>query len=94
VRFNDPLLYFLTDRDNVTNADFALQAGASAQREIVGKLERARPRVVIRWIDPLSTRCEANRSCVPSGSRLLDQWLGANYRVLETDGHYLLLVPR
>jgi hypothetical protein len=94
VRFNDPLLYFLTDRDNVTNADFALQAGASAQREIVGKLERVRPRVVIRWIDPLSTRCEANRSCVPSGSRLLDQWLGANYRVLETDGHYLLLVPR
>ena len=40
VRFNQPLIYVLTERDNATDRDFGLLAGAAAQRRTVAALER------------------------------------------------------
>ena len=94
VRINDPLLYVLTERSNVLAEDFGLQTSVAAQREIVAALARARPRVVVRWLDPISDEREPNRRGTPTGARELDDWLLANYRVLEVDGYYAVLVPR
>jgi hypothetical protein len=94
VRFNDPLLYVLTQRENPLNEDFGLQASAAAQRRIVAALERVRPRVVVRWTDPLSARPEPKLGGRSSGSRLLDSYMAHNYRVADSAGHYQLLVPR
>jgi hypothetical protein len=94
VTINDPLLYTLTERRNVLHEDFALQTSAEQQRRIVAQLARARPRVVIRWLDPISSKPEPNRRGTSSGAHELDDWLRANYRTLETDGFYAVLVPR
>src|SRR3954449_10399164 len=94
VTINNPLLYVLTERPNVLGEDFALQTSAAQQTRIVAALARARPRVVIRWLDPISSKSEPNSRGTPSGAHQLDDWLGANYRVVETDGYYAVLVPR
>ncbi len=94
VTINDPLLYVLTERPNALSQDFALQTSAAAQGRIVTSLERARPRMVIHWLDPISSKPEPNKRGTPSGAHGLDDWLHANYRVLEVDGYYALLVPR
>jgi hypothetical protein len=94
VKLNDPLVYVLADRDNAGGEDFGLLAGDAAQRGIVARLERARPRVVVRWTDPVSSAREPNRRGVPSGSRRLDDYLAAHYRLLERLYHYDVLVLR
>jgi dolichyl-phosphate-mannose-protein mannosyltransferase len=94
VRFNQPLIYVLTERDNPTSQDFGIQTGAGAQRRIVGTLRRVRPRVVVRWTDPTSVRREQNLRGRPSGSRLLDHWLAARYRRVASYGSYEILAPR
>jgi hypothetical protein len=94
VKLNDPLVYVLADRDNAGGEDFGLLAGDAAQRRIVARLERARPRVVVRWTDPVSSAREPNRRGVPSGSRRLDDYLAAHYRLLERLYHYDVLVLR
>jgi hypothetical protein len=94
VTINDPLLYVLTERPNVMHEDFVLQTSAAQQQRIVAALAKTRPRVVIRWLDPISSKPEPNRRGRSSGAHELDDWLSANYRVLETDGLYALLVPR
>jgi hypothetical protein len=94
VRFNDPLFYVLAARDNPLDEDFDLQASAPAQRRIVAALDRARPRAVVRWNDPLSARREPNRGGRPTGSRLLDAYIAREYRLRERAGGYQLLVLR
>ncbi len=94
VRFSNPLLYVLTDRPNVLDRDVGLFALPSAQREIVDALEREQPRAVVRWTDPISSRAEPNLRGKPSGSRLVDEYLGAEYRVGLKRGEYEVLVPR
>lgn len=94
VKYNNPLVYVLTDRDNASGEDFGLLTSARAQRRIATRLERARPPVIVRWIDPVSAEREPNLRGEPSGSRLLDRWIAARYRVAERVGHYELLVPR
>jgi hypothetical protein len=94
VRSNDPLLYVLLDRDNATDRDHGLIARAGTQRRIVAQLERTRPRVVVRWTDPLGTVREPNLRGRPSGVHLLDDWLQRNYRLSERLFHYDVLVPR
>jgi hypothetical protein len=94
VRSNDPLLYVLLDRDNATDRDHGLIARAGTQRRIVAQLERARPRVVVRWTDPMGTVREPNLRGRPSGVHLLDDWLQRNYRLAERLFHYDVLVPR
>jgi hypothetical protein len=94
VRFNNPLVYVLTGRDNPTREDFGLQAGAAAQRRIVAVLARVRPRAIVRWTDPLSSRPEPNAGGRATGVRILDSWISAHYQLLERLYHYDVLVPR
>jgi hypothetical protein len=94
VRINDPLVYVLTERDNPTRQDFGLQTGAQAQAAIVAALERARPKAIVRWTDPVSTKREPNARGRPSGVRTLDAWLAGHYRLAERHGYYEILVPR
>jgi hypothetical protein len=94
VRLTDPLLYVLADRDNATDRDFGLIARAGTQRRIVGQLERSRPRVIVRWTDPIGYHREPNLRGRPSGVHLLDDWLRRNYRLEQRLFHYDVLVPR
>jgi hypothetical protein len=94
VRFTDPLVYVVADRDNATDRDHGLIARAGTQRRIVGQLERTRPRVVVRWTDPIGSRREPNLRGRPSGVHLLDDWLRRNYRLARRLFHYDVLVPR
>jgi hypothetical protein len=89
-----PLVYVLTDRDNPTPRDHGLLTGAVAQREIVADLERARPRALVRWTDPLSSRSEPNERGRASGVTIVDDWVAANYRLRQRAGNYDVLVPR
>jgi hypothetical protein len=56
-------------------------------------LRRTRP-VVIRWLDPLSSKAEPNARGRPSGSRTLDAYLARAYRQQSRHGNYAILVPR
>jgi hypothetical protein len=94
VRFNNPLIYVLTERDNPTRRDFGLETGARAQREIVATLQRVRPRAIVRWTDPISTVREPNLRGKPSGVRTLEQFLRAEYAPVEREGYYEVWVPR
>jgi hypothetical protein len=77
-----PLLYVLADRPNPTRYDIAapgVVTSAPVQREIIGDLERTRPRVVVRWESPLSAAPEPNAAGRSSGVRLLDDYLARAY---------------
>ena len=89
-----PLVYVLAERDNPTRADHGLLTGAADQRSIVATLERVRPRALVRWTDPLSSKPEPNRRGRSSGVRLLDDWVAAHYRLRQRAGSYDVLVPR
>jgi hypothetical protein len=81
-------------RPNVLRRDVLLQARPEEQRRIVAALRRERPRVVVRWLDPASSRPEPNRRGRPSGDRSLDRYLAAEYRRDARFGPYEVLVPR
>lgn len=94
VRFNQPLIYVLTQRDNPTDRDFGLQTSAAEQRRTVAALERSRPAAIVRWTDPISAVREPNLRGRSSGSRALDRYVAAEYRRLDAYGDYEVLVPR
>jgi hypothetical protein len=94
VTFSNPLLYYLVGRPNVLRRDVLLQAKPGEQEAIVRRLRGARPKAIIRWIAPESSEREPNRRGRPSGSRALDDYLGAAYRDAARYGDYVLLVPR
>jgi hypothetical protein len=81
VTVGDPLLYVLAAAENPTRYD-VMQPGvvttAKVQREIVRDLERARPAVLVRWLDP-RTRPEDNRSGRTRGAQILDRYLARAY---------------
>jgi hypothetical protein len=93
VRVGDPLLYVLADRPNPTRYD-VLQPGvvttARVQREMVRDLRRARPPVLVRWIDPRARASEPNGSSRSSGVTLLDDYLRATYGRPRRFGPYVL----
>jgi hypothetical protein len=93
VRVGDPLLYVLADRPNPTRYD-VLQPGvvttARVQREMVRDLRRARPPVLVRWVDPRARATEPNGSSRSSGVTLLDDHLRATYRRAARFGPYVL----
>ncbi|HEX4690526.1 MAG TPA: hypothetical protein VH276_07525 [Solirubrobacteraceae bacterium] len=93
VAFTDPLLYVLVDRPPLLRDDASLQARPAEQARIVRVLRRTRP-VVIRWLDPLSSKAEPNARGRSSGSRTLDAYLARAYRQQSRDGNYAILVPR
>ena len=94
VRFNQPVLYVLAQRDNATAVDFGLQTSARAQRRLVAELRRTRPRVVVRWLARITTVREPNLRGRPSGSRALDEFLARAYRPGPRYGQYRLLLIR
>jgi len=94
VRLNDPTLYVLTERNDPLNRDFGLQTSPGSQRGIVAVLRRTQPKVIVRWTDPISSQPEPNKRGRSSGSRILDQYINANYRLLQRDGFYDVMVPR
>jgi hypothetical protein len=94
VRFNNPLIYVLTQRPNPTAADFGLLTGARAQARIVSVLARVKPRIIVRWTDPISSSREPNLRGRSSGVHTLDQWVAAHYRPLAQLYHYEVLTAR
>jgi hypothetical protein len=94
VTLTTPLVHFLVRRPNVLRRDALLQARPAEQERIVAALRRARPRAVIRWLDPISSRPERTERGRPSGSRALDEYLAAAYRPAGRFGAYEVLVPR
>ena len=94
VTLTNPLVHFLTRRPNVLRRDVLLQARPAEQARIAAALERARPRAIVRWTDPASARPEPNRRGRPGGSRALDEFLAAEYRLDARFGDYDVLVPR
>jgi hypothetical protein len=94
VRFNDSLMYVLVDRENASRVDYGLIAKPGPQREVVADLERARPRLVVRWTAPVASEKEPNLRGRASGVRILDDWIARNYRLEERLYHYDVLVPR
>jgi hypothetical protein len=94
VTFSNSIVYVLADRDNAANMDFGLVTSAAEQRAIVDRLRARRPRVIVRWTDPLSSKQEPNLRGRASGSHALDDYLASDYRLLERLYHYDVLVPR
>lgn len=93
VSVGDPLLYVLAQRPNPTRYD-VIQPGiattAEVQREIVDDLERARPAVLVRWLDPRAAADEPNGSSRSSGVHLLDRYLARTYEPVGRFGAYRL----
>jgi hypothetical protein len=94
VAYSNSILYVLADRDNAAERDFGLTASAAEQQRIVGQLRSTRPKVIVRWTDPLSSKAEPNLRGRPSGSHVLDDYIASDYRLLERLYHYDVLVPR
>jgi hypothetical protein len=94
VRFDNLLFYILADRDTVLDAGATLQALPAQQRRTVEAIVEKRPRIVVRWTDPLSSQREPNRRGRPSGSRALDNYLAHAYRPAATFGVYQVLRRR
>ena len=94
VTYSNSIVYVLAERGNAARRDFGLLTKDSEQRAIVEELRAKRPRVVVRWTDPLSSKEEPNLRGRPSGSHTLDLYLAMDYRLLERLHHYDVLVPR
>ena len=94
VAYSNSILYVLAERDNAAKRDFGLTASAAEQQRIVGQLQSTRPKVIVRWTDPLSSKAEPNLRGRASGSHVLDDYIASGYRLLERLYHYDVLVPR
>ena len=97
VKVGNPLVYVLADRPNPTRYD-VMQPGvvttAPVQREIVADLERARPRLVVRWLSPVADAPEPNGAGRSSGVRVLDRYLARDYTEVRRFGDYAVLRRR
>jgi hypothetical protein len=97
VTVGNPLVYVLANRPNPTRYD-VMQPGVvttvPVQREIVRDLERARPRLVVRWLSPVADLPEPNGAGRSSGVRILDRWLRSHYVEVRRFGDYAVLAPR
>jgi hypothetical protein len=91
VTVGDPLLYVLAQRPNPTRYD-VIQPGiattAKVQREMIADLRRARPAVLVRWLDPRATADEPNGSSRSSGVHLLDDYLADHFGPPQRIGDY------
>ena len=82
VTVGNPLLYVLAGKDNPTRYD-VVQPGVvtepDVQREMVTDLRRARPEVLVRWLDA-RTAPEGNPSGRTRGATILDRYLATTFR--------------
>jgi hypothetical protein len=74
-------------------ADAPLLSRRAEQRQAVATLRRVRPRLVVRWTDPLSSKPEPNLRGRSTGVHLLDDELARSYRRVARFGAYVVLVP-
>ena len=93
-RLDDLLFYVLVGRDSVLNRGATLEALPAQQRATVAALEREKPRIVVRWIDPISSQPEPNLRGRATGSRVLDDYLAGAYRRTAQFGVYVVLERR
>jgi hypothetical protein len=97
VRAGNPAVYVLVGRANPTR-HFVMQPGVvteeDAQEEMVGDLRRSDTEVVVRWRSPLADEREPNEATRPSGVRILDDFLAAEYESRASFGDYEVLVRR
>jgi hypothetical protein len=93
-RLDDLLFYVLVGRGSVLNRGATLEALPAEQRATVAALERERPRIVVRWVDPISSQPEPNLRGLSSRSRALDDYLGRAYRRAAQFGVYVVLERR
>ncbi len=94
VTLGDPLIYVMAERPNPADADFALQTSAAGQAQIVRLLQRVRPRIIVRWTDPISSAREPNLRGRSSGVHTVDRWVAIHYRLLARLYHYDVLIAR
>ena len=93
-RLDDLLFYVLVGRDSVLNRGATLEALPAQQRATVAALEREKPRIVVRWIDPISSQPEPNLRGRATGSRVLDDYLAGAYLRTAQFGVYVVLERR
>ncbi len=92
-----PLFYTLAERTNPTRYDIAapgVVTSAPVQAEIVADLERAKPKLIVRWLSPLTAAPEPNLAGRSSGVRLLDRYINANYVESGRYGDWVVLEAR
>jgi hypothetical protein len=93
---NDVTLYFQMDRPVATKwhqFDPGLQTSLPIQREMIGELQRVRPRFVVItsiW----NGMNEPNDSSVSSGVTLLDDYIRQSYEPAATFGFHTILRAR
>jgi hypothetical protein len=91
----NPLLYVLLDRPNPTGYDgLGLTTQAKVQREIAADLERSRPALMVRWLDPTAPRLRRNAPGSTPGAAILDRYLDRRYSKLRRFGDYVVLERR
>jgi hypothetical protein len=94
VTSGDPLFYVLANRPNPTRYDIpapGIVTSAPVQREIIGDLERVRPRLVVRFAAPITATPEPDPAGRSSEVRLLDQYLAASYHQVAKFAYYVIL---
>lgn len=91
-RLGNPLLYVLADRPNALDVDFPLFARRDVHEQVVSDLRAARPKVIVRWTDPISSAAEPNLRGRPSGYRGLDELIESDYELLRSAGYYEVFV--
>jgi hypothetical protein len=93
---NDILLYFAMNRKSATKwYEFnpGLQTSAPIQREMVGELERAKPKLIV--IEAIGIDVwEPNDSVFGSGVTVLDDYLRQSFEPIATFGSNTVLRPR
>jgi hypothetical protein len=93
---NDILLYFAMNRKSATKwyeFNAGLQTSAPIQREMVGELERAKPKLIV--IEAIGTDVwEPNDSVFSSGVTVLDDYLRQSFEPIATFGSNTVLRPR
>ena len=94
VTISDPLVHFLVRRPNVLRRDVLVQSRPAEQAAIVAALRRARPKAIVRWTDPASSRPEPNRRGRPAARARSTSTSPPTYRLDERFGAYDVLVPR
>lgn len=88
----NPLVYVLLDRPNPTRHDgLGLATEADVQRELVADLRRARPGVVVRWLDPTAPQLRPEAPGPSPGATILDRYLDRAYRPGLRFGDYVVL---
>jgi len=90
--FNDLTLYYLAERPGATRYlqfDPGQVTREEIQREMIGQLERSRPRVAVLLEGGYNP--EPNQSLI-EGASLLDEYLKSHYRPEATSGVYRMLL--